>query len=560
MDVTTLPELLVLAEAAFKEGRWADAENHFSILHKNIKDNPELIARYALAVINNGDPARAATLTRRALRMSPDDISIKVQLGKIYIEQKRMADAGRVFAEVVELEPDNPEAVRGLTRTLIESKENYAEAERMLKRACELAPDDVALWLQLGAIYSNNKSTYVEAERVFLHVLEQAPRSPSGLHNYGLLKRFQGELDIALEYLLRAIEVYPNDTNFAFSVGSCYYFMEDMPNALKWFERAIEIESLNTAAHVYRAFCYLLDGRMKEGWHLYDKRLKLDELKHSKISRPRWDGSPMNGETLLLIAEQGMGDNLQFIRYAEMVAEKGGTVIVLTHRPLERLFKSLKGVAHVTTGIPEPKHFHRFCPLMSLPAAFGTAEESVPANVPYLHADVGLIEAWREKLSSYGAFRVGICWRGSSGHVNDYFRSSSLEEMSCLFDVDGVTFFSLHTERPDFEQDLPAGVVDIGKDFGDFADTAAAMENLDLIISVDTSVCHVAGAIGRPVWTMIPRGPDFRWGLKGESSSWYPSMRLFRQTKLGDWPGVYARIREALQELVEGRDDSQSRV
>lgn len=558
--MSTISELLEQAEAAFNDQRWAEAEGYFAALYKNIKDNPGLTARYALAVINNGDAARAATLTRRALRLAPDSIPIKVQLGKIYIEQKRMADARRVFAEVVELEPDNPEAVRGLTRALIQSKEDQPEAERMLKRACELSPDDAALWLQLGAIYSNDRSTYAEAERVFLHVLELAPRSPSGLHNYGLLKRFQGDLDTAIEYLLRAVEVYPDDTNFAFSVGSCYYFMEDIPNAIKWFERAIELESLNTAAHVYKAFCYLLDGRMKEGWRLYDKRLNLDELKNSQISRPRWDGSSMNGETLLLIAEQGMGDNLQFIRYAEMVAEKGGTVIVLTHRSLERLFKSLKGVAHITTGIPEPKHFHRYCPLMSLPAAFGTTEETVPANVPYLHAEVELIEAWREKLSSYDGFRVGICWRGSSGHVNDHFRSSSLQEMSCLFDVDGVTFFSLHTERPDFEQELPAGVVDIGKDFGDFADTAAAMENLDLIISVDTSVCHVAGAIGRPVWTLIPRGPDFRWGLKGETNSWYPSMRLFRQTKLGDWSDVYARIREALQERVDGRDESQSRV
>lgn len=552
MTEKPLEEYLADISAAEAASDWDTVERLFAALPKEVRDEPVLMARHAVSVMNAGDKARAATMTRKAHRLDPENAHIQAQLGKLYLDQKRYDAAEKTFRDLLDREPENREALTYLSRVLLDRGENTPEAEEFARRAAEASPGDVLPLLQWAAIIANDPSRLDEAEVIFERALEISPDLPSALHNYGLIKRFKGELDISEDYLRRAIAVRPGDPSYIFSLGICLYFQERMEEALVCFRQSAEINPGDNPAKVYAAYALFHLGRDKEAWAEYENRLVLKDLREANFDRPRWDGGELNGETVLLIPEQGIGDNLQFIRYAEFVAEKGGSVWVATHKPLIRLFKSLRGVKWVSPTAPEAKNFHRYCPVMSLPYTFGTNADNVPQNVPYLQASRELVEQWGERISAHPGKKVGLCWRGNPKHVNDRFRSTSLEEMTQLLNVPGIAFFSLHKERPDFEQELPAGMVDIGTDFYDFADTAAAMAALDLVISVDTSVCHMAGAVGCPVWTMIPRGPDFRWKLTGDTTPWYPTMTLYRQEKLGDWSDVFERMKRDLAEKIVG--------
>lgn len=534
---------------AERRGDWQEADRLLGALKAHVEFDPEMIARHAQVIYNLGDIARAATMTRRAFRRSSGNPKLQLQLGKIYAVQERFEAAEEQFRAVIAVDPGNIEAKRRLALALQHFDNSSDEAERLVKEVVAAAPNDLQAWLQLGALFANLDNRYKDAEAAFARALGIDPSSPSALHNYGLLKRFQGDLVEAEKYLKKACSEHPNEADFAFSLGSCYLFIEDIEKALECFGRAIELNPKKKSYRVYKAFALFHLGRLDEAWREYENRLDLDELQDANYARPRWHGEDMSGQPLLLIPEQGMGDNLQFVRYAELAASQGACVIVMTHKSLLRLFGSLKGVDAVVNSIPEAKNFHRYSPLMSLPLVFGSAAEDVPQNVPYLSAPEDLITIWHERLSRYPGLKVGLCWRGNPRHVNDKFRSSSLEEITMLLDTPGCTFFSLHNNRPEDEQELPAGLIDIGTDFKDFADTAAAMDALDLVISVDTSVCHVAGAVGCSTWTLIARGPDFRWGLNVEATPWYPTMKLYRQEVLGDWSPVYARIREDLLAL-----------
>lgn len=536
--------------AAEQKQDWKRVDALFQQINELEPLTAEEIGRQAVAVLQAGDNARAATLTRKALRKAPDSFHLTLQLAKIYETQQRWKEAERAMQKATELDPENVEALRRLAHLYQRGNERNDEAEALLNKARELAPDNIAVCLQLGAIYGNERSRRDEAKAAFERAYEIDPKSPTAVHNLGLLYRFEGELDKSEEFLRRAMALRPRDSAFAFSLGSCLLYQEKIEEAMSWFQRASELDAANTGAKVYVAFCLFHLGRHKEAWAQYEHRLQLDMLRDVRYDRPRWNGNPMNGETLLLLREQGMGDNLQFIRYVPMVAERGARVIVLTPPPLKRLYESLKGVTAVMEGVPEPKHFHRYCPVMSLPYVFGTDDTNVPADVPYLNAPKDVSAAWAEKLAAYPRPRVGLTWRGNPKHSNDEFRSSSLAEMAQLLKVPGITFFSLHKDRNEDEQVLPEGLVDIGSEFEDFADTAGAMENLDLVITVDTSVCHLAGALNVPCWTMLPRSPDFRWGLSGKTTPWYPSMRLYRQETLGDWQPVYDRIATDLGKLA----------
>jgi len=539
--------LLTALKNAEAAKQWEEVDRLYWQLAETTERTAEIIAKHAIAVEHTGDTARAATMTRKALRLDPQNIDYYVQLGKLYLRLEWNTDAEKCLRKAHEIEPDDFEVLRRLAQSIQHTPEQRPEAEQLLRHAMEIHGDHTALWQQLGAVVANDSRRHAEAEHAFRRALDLLPGVPSTLHNLGLLCRQQGRLDEAEQYLLQAFEADPGNSGFAFSLGLCYYYMENMDKALEWCRKAVALDQKNTAARVYCAFCLFMLGKMREGWEEYEKRLKLTELKFLNYSRPRWDGTPLNGERILLIAEQGLGDNMQFVRYAEMVAERGGEVILVAMDAQERLFKTVNGVSMVLPGVTAPKYFHRFISLMSLPFVFGTTEETVPANVPYVHSQPEDVEKWKPRILSRPGFRVGIAWRGNPQHVNDFFRSSSLEEMAQLLRIEGTAFFSLMKTRPEFEQDLPDGLEDIGSEFEDFADAAGAYDLLDLIISVDSAPCHLAGALGRPVWTMLPRGSDFRWGLTGDTSPWYPTMKLYRQNTLGDWSVVYDEMTRDLK-------------
>ncbi len=547
----TLKELIAQAKMAENSGNWRVAD-HIYAKARTYNDSVELVHQHAIVVLRAGNAARAATMLRGVLRRRPDFLAAQLQLAEIYVAQKRYDLAREACESALKQDPNNIRALRILGKVAHEL-DDYASAEGYLRHLMTLSPDDIEGGLLLGAVLSNDGKRFLEAEPIFKHVLEVAPESPSALHNYGLLKRFQGELDEAETYLKRACELYPNSSDFAFSLASCYLYMEKMDAAYEWFDRAVEIDPKNNAAQVYKAFALFHQGRMRDGWVQYEKRLDLEVLKDASYERPRWNGEDISGKTLLLISEQGMGDNIQFIRYVPELLDRGAKVIVATHDPLVELFKTVDGISHVMKAIPEPRYFYRYCSLMSLPYVLGTDENSVPGNVPYMRAPEPEREKWSERLPSVDKLKVGLCWRGNPHHSNDTFRSSSLSDMRPLLEIPDTAFYCLSKSLPEAEEALPEQISNIGVEFETFSDLAAVIESLDLVITVDTAVCHLAGALGCPVWTMLARGPDFRWGLGAEKSPWYPTMRLYRQERLGDWSTVIARMAMDLRETASKR-------
>ncbi|WP_407160585.1 glycosyltransferase family 9 protein [Bradyrhizobium sp. STM 3557] len=308
-------------------------------------------------------------------------------------------------------------------------------------------------------------------------------------------------------------------------------------------------------AHVNHSLLLLLSGDLKNGFATYCRWRGLVESEH-RIIGPEWQGDSFVGRTLLLYSEQGVGDALQFIRYLPMVAAKGGTIVLQVQPALVSLLRGLQGVSVIRRGAALPR-FDLQLPLMHLPHVFGTTLDSIPAEIPYLHADPEKVETWRRAVGDVDALKVGVVWAGSPTHKGDRHRSMSADAILPALIMPGVQLYSLQKEPR--AADLPvlarlqSNVIDLAPELGDFADTAAAISALDLVIAVDTSVAHLAGAMGRPTWTMLPYAPDWRWLRDREDTPWYPGMRLFRQQAPQAWSGVIARVSAELAEVATGR-------
>ncbi len=329
--------------------------------------------------------------------------------------------------------------------------------------------------------------------------------------------------------------------------------------AIESYRQAIRIDPDYAEAHWNLSLTLLLDGRFSEGWQQYGWRHKVNlgsgTYPH-RYDMPLWDGAQFHGKRLLVHYEQGFGDTIQFVRYLPMVKARGGTVILEARKPLAMLFYRSLGVDEIVPGSLEHRpnveaDFH--ISVMDLPAIFGTTVETIPASVPYLHPDPCRVEYWRNRLSS-DKFKVGLVWGGSVTHGNDRRRSCKLAQFEPLFTVPGIGFYGLQKGPQAAQADLlgtEMELINLGDELDDLDDTAAVIENLDLMISVDTSVAHLAGAIGGPVWTLLPFSPDWRWMLGRDDSPWYPTMRLFRQETPDRWDTVFESVTEELQLLAE---------
>jgi hypothetical protein len=309
--------------------------------------------------------------------------------------------------------------------------------------------------------------------------------------------------------------------------------------------------------HFSKALILMFAGRYDEAWPCYEWRWqhpRMDRWRH-KTDKPQWDGSPLNGKRILLYGEQGLGDTLQASRYATLVAQRGGHVILEVQDGLRQLAQSIEGVKEVIIRGEKVPPFDTHCAVMSLPGIFKTSLQTIPSKVPYITADPAKVAKWREILGDAGGkLKVGIAWEGGAFLRENFLRSASLAEFAPLAAVPNVRFYSLQ-KGPAARQILkpPAGmdIVDLDSQIVDFADTAAIISNLDLLIAVDTAVVHVAGAMARPVWNLVARNlSGHMWMTNRPDTPWYPTMRLFRQSKLGDWPTVMKKVAEELQMLA----------
>ncbi len=396
-----------------------------------------------------------------------------------------------------------------------------------------------------------------DAISVFHQAIEANPNHPRAHANLAVALQKLGRLDESLAASARTIELAPGEVNSLHTHGRTLMLLNRLPEAIEFLRRAVQISPQDGEIHSTLAKALLLTGDFKRGWAEYEWRWKAVSFNEPKrtFAQPQWTGvAKLVGKTILLHHEQGFGDTIQFVRYAPLLSARGADVIVQAPRELMDLIRRMPGAPEVIPlGAPIPAiDFH--IPLMSLPLAFNTTPKTIPANVPYMSASVKVAQVWAERMKEDGGgFRVGLAWAGRSTHLDDEARSMPLQTLAPLAAVENVTFYSLQKWDPNNEaRNPPPGMrlMDAAAKLFDFSDSAALIANLDLVICVDTAVAHLAGAMGKEVWVLLPFSPDFRWLLDRGDSPWYPTMRLFRQRRPRQWSDVIAEVIEQLRQRL----------
>jgi hypothetical protein len=370
-------------------------------------------------------------------------------------------------------------------------------------------------------------------------------------NNLGTIRHRQGRFDEAEEALRRAIELDPRLGPAYANLGNTLAAQDRLDEAAIPAAEATRLSPGDPHAHLIIAQIRLLQGDLPGGWPEYEWRVrKFPFLFRHFSGKPRWAGESLAGRTILVYAEQGMGDTIQFARFIPIVAKLAKRVIVECQPELAELMGSIDAKFEVVPSRQPLPGFDTYSSLVSLPGVLKTTLATIPSEVPYLRADEARIESWRQRVAGDGAkLRVGVVWAGNPQHEKDRERSCRLDDLAPLANVPGVVFYSLQKGDPAKQaSNPPAGMnlIDVGGELKDFSDSAALMMNLDLVITVDTAAAHLAGALARPVWTLLPLVGEWRWLRNRDDSPWYPTMRLFRQQRFGDWAPVAKKVADAL--------------
>jgi tetratricopeptide (TPR) repeat protein len=492
---------------------------------------------------------------RRALTADPKIADALAALGMIAHRRGHSAEGLGLIATAITLNGANPGYHNNASIVLLEIG-RPADAEARARAAAEMAPDFALAHYNLG-LALHRLGRFAEAEASYRRALELQPDFLEALNNLGLVLSEAGRAAEAVAPLRRALELRPDNAGALNNLGTALVGLGRLDEAAAAYREAVRQWPEFPQAHNNLGCVLLQSGKFEEGWREYEWRWKTKTLAAGArdFAAPQWDGGPLEGRVLLLHAEQGLGDTLQFCRYAAILARRA-RVVLEAQAPLTRLLARIPGVEAVVARGEALPAFDVHCPLMSAPLALGTTLDTIPGATPYLAADPAEIEAWRERLAGLEGPRIGLAWAGSPREglpaalaAIDARRSIALAALAPLADVAGVSFVSLQKGPPAGQAaDPPPGMTlhDFTADLADFADTAALIENLDLVISVDTSVAHLAGALGKPVWLLNRFDTDWRWMLNRDDSPWYPTLRQFRQTEPGDWAGVVQRVRAAL--------------
>jgi tetratricopeptide (TPR) repeat protein len=546
-------------------GRAAEAE---ASLREAIRRDPAFADAHAnlgVALRALQRPEEAAAAYREALRLRPEQSKTHGDLGSVLLALNRHGEAAASFEAALRLAPEAAEFHHGLAVAL-RALGRPAEAAASYRAALRLRPDHVDAHNNLGnaLVDLGRPAEAMECYRAALALQADFAEAHNGL---GAALCALGRAEEAEASFRTAVRLRPEFADAHNGLGAALCALCRPLEAEAAFRAALRLRPDLPAAHKNLGYALLMGGRIEEGWREHEwrwqARPRSPHLRDFPV--PRWTGEPLAGRTILLHAEQGFGDTLQFCRYAALVAEAGGRILLEVPRPLVRLLGTLPGVAQIVAyGEPLPD-FDVHCPLLSLPYACRTTLETIPAGIPYLAADPAAVAAWRERLAAVRALRVGLVWAGGIRPSQpdmapvDRRRSIALATMAPLAAVPGVSFVSLQKGEPAAEAAVPPpGMVlhDFTAELEDFADTAALVEALDLVISVDTAVAHLAGALGKPVWLLNRFDSCWRWLLDRDDSPWYPQLRQFRQPTPGDWASVLRGAAEALARLAAG-DESE---
>jgi len=541
----------------------------------------------AQRLAQEGKIAEAREAYGKICQVDPKDFEAWVNFGAMSGQLGVYQDAEYAFNQAYELRPDEPAVSYNLAR-LCELKQDLFAAEQHYLTYLKLKPKAVDGALHLALLYLNlarfdeseqycrqvlaqqpenaiahnclanvlqERGAFDEAQQHYQISLEQGADKGEIYGNLGNLFHAKGDFEASKVWYEKSLQASPNSAATLSSLAFLYFRFGHFSEAREYFDKALKIEPHNPGIRWNRALLLLQQGEFKQGWLDYEARLTAQGTVHQMgrrvFDKPRWNGKPIKDKTLLLHAEQGLGDTIQFCRYLAEIKEQVGHIVLECQPALRSLLQGLDGVDELVTDV-ESVEFDYYLPLLSLPGVCDTSFDNIPARDAYLQADSTKVAAWQSRLTGSGK-KVGLVWAGNPDNLSDKRRSLVLSQLADLLAIPGITLYSLQKGEPAQQLlDYPQ-VVDLAGELNDFSDTAAVIANLDLVISVDTAVAHLAGALGKPVWNLIYFPSDWRWFLGREDTPWYPSMRLFRQTSVNDWLPVVSSLRDALAEFAAGK-------
>jgi tetratricopeptide (TPR) repeat protein len=515
---------------------------------------PDYLSNLGTTLQRLGRQEEALKAFDKATQLKPADAGLWMKLGAVLVELKRLPDALLSFQHVLKLEPRHWDAAYA-SGSILQASDRFEEAINQFDLCRELRPDH-ALTLQRRGVSLRGLQRFEEflADSRAAHALE--PINAETCNNIGDALQLLGRNEEALEWFDKALAIRPafaqSLNNKPVSLGQLHRFDEVF--ALYENMKALKLNDMVTDWNV--SLFYLLTGNFEAGWAGHQARLKLPPVTYPEFPQPMWLGEEnIEGKTVLICADEGLGDTIQFVRYVPMLAERGARIILAVQTPLHHLLSGLRGVAQCVpkSATGTLTGFDMHCPISSLPLAFATRLDTIPSATSYLPAPAAnRVQVWEERFGPHRKLRVGLAWSGNPTHNNDHNRSLPLRVLSPILDLD-ATFVSLQKDpRPADRTTLHErnDIVDFTGHLSDFVETAALVSCLDLVITVDTSIAHLAGALGQPTWIVLPYTPDYRWLLDREDSPWYPTARLFRQTESREYASVVDRVRDALQARI----------
>jgi tetratricopeptide (TPR) repeat protein len=544
----------VFAEALqhHQSGRLAEAEGGYQRILTMRPRHADSLHLLGVVAFQTGRFGQAVEIIRRAIASDANIAAYHSNLGLALVALGQAENALASYHCALKLQPDYPEALCNLGAALARlgrREEAIAAYERSLARK----PDQAETHYNLGTELAQ-QGRLTEAVVRYRQAIQLKPDYLEALNNLGITLVDLGQVEEALVCYQKAMYLRPEHPNAYNNCGAALAEQGRLNQAVGCYRQALARAPAMAEAHYNLARAMLANGDMPAGWAEFEWRWKTQQLRHAdrQFKQPQWRGEAGLGRTLLIHAEQGFGDTLQFCRFAGLAAERGFRIILEVPQPLVRLMRSLVGVDVVVARGENLPEFDLHCPIMSLPMALGTKLHSIPATMPYLLADPRQVAVWRQGLAPTGAEarRMGVVWAGNPRRDNpalaaiDRRRSLDPELLAPLFHVDGWCFFSLQKAGPAAPAAFP--LIDHMGQMADFADTAALIMQLDLVVAVDTAVAHLAAALGKPVWLLNRFDTCWRWMTDRRDSPWYPELRLYRQPRPGDWESVVA---EAARDL-----------
>ncbi len=552
----------LLGTVLLQAGKFAEAVSLLGPIAEARPDVPDVHNNLGVAYKAADDWQQAARAFEAALRADPDYTPALGNLAALMEGRGLHADAAKCYRRAVECQP-NDEALRRSFARALQAAGEWEEAEQQIRRllADSAAKDDR---INLAYVLARREKLD-EAEEIYQSLLSEQPEFPEIHSSLSYLYERGGKLDEALAAADRAIELAPLSASAWNNRGIALRSLHRLDEAVEAFGKALEIEPGFALAAFNLGSTELLRGNWQAGWSGLERRAETLSVPPRSFSQPRWDGTPQPGARLLIHADQGFGDTLQFARFLPQAKERSQADVILECQPqLVSLLKQLPDVEQVVADDAATGEFDLELPLGSLPGLLRIDADSLPGNIPYLtplaSADVSAPGTGEDatavvrlpELEPGQRLRVGLVWQGNPLQARDVVRSCPAQKLRPLLEVEGVQFISLQTGGAQLPDDLRhhPSVSELESPLRDFSETARILGQLDLMITVDTASAHLAGALGRPVWTMLCHTPDWRWGLSRDHCPWYPTMRLFRQPAWGDWDAVIAEVATALREDV----------